>query len=143
MVIKKFRGDNYFLSNFFPAKVIYESRTYPTSEHAYQAMKTWKESMKEVISKLDTPGEAKSIGRRLEVRSDWKAVKIKIMEEIVMAKFVQNPDLKKMLIATGDEELVEGNDWHDDFWGVDMATGKGENHLGKVLMKTREQLKNA
>lgn len=35
--------------------------------------------------------------------------------------------------------LVEGNSFGDTFWGVDARTGKGENHLGKILMKVREE----
>ena len=64
------------------------------------------------------------------------------MEEIVRAKFYQNPQLAEKLIATADRKIVEGNTWHDTFWGVDAATGKGENHLGVILMKIREELIN-
>lgn len=135
-----FRGENYFLSNFFPCTVTYEGITYPTSEHAYQAMKTLKQSIREEISKLGTPGEAKRVGRKIDIRSDWERVKIKIMEEIVWEKFSKHEDLKKLLLSTGDTLLFEGNDWHNDYWGVDRVTLKGKNHLGKILMKTRKRL---
>ena len=62
------------------------------------------------------------------------------MEEIVRAKFTQNHALRQQLLDTGDRELREGNSWHDIFWGVDLRTGKGENHLGKILMKVRSEL---
>uniref|UniRef100_UPI00345E83CD NADAR domain-containing protein n=1 Tax=uncultured Duncaniella sp. TaxID=2768039 RepID=UPI00345E83CD len=52
-----------------------------------------------------------------------------------------NPALAEKLIATGDAELVEGNYWHDTVWGV--CDGVGENHLGKILMRVREELKNS
>ena len=65
------------------------------------------------------------------------------MEEVVRAKFSQNPELLQRLIDTGDMELVEGNRWHDAYWGVDLATGEGENHLGLILMKIRSELGGA
>ena len=61
------------------------------------------------------------------------------MEEIVRAKFGQNPVLADKLLATGDTLLIEGNTWGDKFWGVDTRVGQGENHLGKILMKVRAE----
>jgi predicted NAD-dependent protein-ADP-ribosyltransferase YbiA (DUF1768 family) len=58
------------------------------------------------------------------------------MTEIVGEKFNQNPELKEKLLATKDIELVEGNHWHDTYWGV--CNGVGENHLGKILMAYRD-----
>ena len=55
-------------------------------------------------------------------------------------KFTQNEDLKQLLLATGDLGLEEGNTWHDTFWGVDAKTREGENHLGRILMRVREEL---
>jgi ribA/ribD-fused uncharacterized protein len=73
------------------------------------------------------------------MRPDWEQVKILIMTSLVRDKFTRHQDLKEQLLATGDAELIEGNWWGDTFWGV--CKGKGENHLGKVLMKVREELK--
>ena len=64
------------------------------------------------------------------------------MTGIVRDKFTRNPELKRLLLATGDAVLIEGNTWGDRFWGVDKRTGKGENHLGLILMDIREELKN-
>ena len=61
------------------------------------------------------------------------------MYNICKLKFIQNPELGKLLLGTKDEELIEGNDWDDTFWGV--CNGVGENHLGKTLMKIRDELK--
>lgn len=70
-------------------------------------------------------------------------MKLGVMEEIIRAKFVQNPDLRQKLVDTGDLELMEGNYWHDTFWGVDCKSGKGKNHLGIILMQIRTELGGA
>ena len=57
------------------------------------------------------------------------------------AKFTQNPKLKEQLLSTGDAILIEGNTWNDRYWGVDASSGVGKNHLGKLLMKIRSELK--
>ena len=85
------------------------------------------------------PSSAKRKGRRVKLRDDWEEVKDQIMYEIVLNKFSQNEELRKKLIATGDEYLTEGNTWHDTYWGV--CNGKGKNKLGKILMQVREELK--
>lgn len=62
------------------------------------------------------------------------------MYEICLAKFTQHEFLKEALLATGDSELIEGNTWRDYFWGV--CNGKGQNKLGKILMRIRAELRN-
>ncbi len=77
----------------------------------------------------------------LEYREDWDMVKQDIMYGIIRAKFTQNPDLCDKLLATGALMLIEGNDWDDRYWGVDKHTGEGKNHLGKILMRVRNELR--
>ena len=74
------------------------------------------------------------------LRPDWERVKLGLMKEIVTAKFAQNEDMLQQLIATGSMTLTEGNMWNDTFWGVSLKTGKGENHLGRILMRIRKEL---
>jgi len=62
------------------------------------------------------------------------------MYEICKAKFSQNTELKKRLLSTGNEHLEEGNTWGDKIWGT--VNGIGENRLGKILMRIREELRN-
>lgn len=83
------------------------------------------------------PDEAKKLGRRIPLRPDWDEVKVRIMEKVVRAKFTQNPKLAGRLVETWDKPLFEGNTWHDVFWGIDLKTGEGENHLGQILMALR------
>ncbi len=137
--IDSFRGKYYFLSNFYPAKVTYEGFTYKNNEAAFQAQKVLSIDGKSAFTEL-SPADAKKKGRRVRLRPDWEQVKDGIMEEIVRAKFTQNPDLKQQLLLTGNAELIEGNTWNDCYWGVDARSGIGQNHLGKILMKVREEL---
>jgi len=127
-----------FLSNFYPT-----SDPYPTLEHHYQAAKTLIPEEQEKILAAETPGAAKKLGRKAHVRSDWEKVKLGVMEELLRRKF-SDPELAELLINTGDAELIEGNYWHDNFWG-DCSCEKckrkeGKNHLGKLLMKIRSEL---
>lgn len=134
-----FRNEYFFLSNFYPCLVRLDGITYPSSEHAYVAMKSINHNERIRISKMKKPGDAKKYGRTLK-RPDWDEIKLDIMYKILLCKFTQNEDLKEKLLSTGDLEIVERNNWNDTFYGV--CDGKGENHLGKLLMKVREELKN-
>lgn len=136
-MINSFKGDNFFLSNFFSAPVTYEGLTYRNNEAAFQAAKTFVN--REEFTMLD-PSSAKKLSRQIELRKDWEQVKDDVMYNICLAKFTQNPSLREKLIATGDEELIEGNTWGDKIWGV--VNGVGENRLGRILMRVREELTN-
>lgn len=143
--IDSFSGENRFLSNFWPVEITYNGRTYPSVEHAYQAQKTTDEEIREKISKLEKPGQAKEFGQGLgattRIRLDWtNEMRILIMTELIELKFSEkNPDLVSRLLRTEDAELIEGNDWGDVFFGV--CGGEGKNHLGNILMATREKIK--
>jgi ribA/ribD-fused uncharacterized protein len=136
--IDSFKGENKFLSNMSESSFRVGQETYPTVEHFYQAMKTTNLEEQAAVLAAKTPAEAKKIGKTVTLRTNWKKLKIEIMEVGLRAKFQQNPELKKKLIDTGDADLIEGNTWGDTFWG--QVDGKGENNLGKLLMKIRDQL---
>ena len=138
-VIDQFRGEYHFLSNFYPIPVMYEGQVYSSSEHAYMASKTNDLSQKQQIIDAKTPGEAKRLGRKATLRPDWEEVKYEVMWAILMAKF-SAPDMRAKLIGTGDATLVEGNNWGDKYWGVDLRTGEGHNRLGEALMEVRDVL---
>lgn len=135
MVIDNFRGKYYFLSNFYDAPVTYLGYTFKNNEAAFQGAKCL--SRIQEFCNLN-PSEAKHLGRRVHLRSDWEQVKDSVMYDICRAKFTQNPNLRTLLIQTGDAELVEGNTWGDRVWGV--CDGVGENRLGKILMRIRKEL---
>lgn len=136
-MIGPFQGKYRFLSNFWPAEVILDGLTYPTVEHAYQASKTLNIPSRHLIKNLPTPGKAKRSGILVTMRENWDTVKLTIMYDLVRQKF-QNPELARLLVKTGNEELVEVNNWKDHFWGV--CGGQGLNHLGRILMMIRKEL---
>jgi len=132
-----FRGEHGFLSNFHPCQVVYLGRTYLCSEGAYMAQKCANPEDRDSFMSLDGPS-AKRLAKTLPLRRDWEIVRIAHMRGVLAAKFTQNPDLGKRLIATGDLELVEFNTWDDRFWGV--CGGVGLNWLGRFLMELRTLL---
>lgn len=138
-MINEFRGKYYFLSNFYEAPVTWEGVTYRNNEAAFQSAKVISDEDRKLFSTLD-PSSAKKLGRHVKLRADWEEVKDNIMYEICLAKFSQNKELNKKLLATGDKHLEEGNTWNDKIWGT--VNGVGENRLGKILMRIREELRN-
>jgi ribA/ribD-fused uncharacterized protein len=136
-MIPEFQGEHRFLSNFPDAEVMWGGMKFPRVENAYQAAKCRdKEDMKKFLT--ISAGEAKRLGRTIPIRPDWEEMKLRVMEMLVSEKFHNIPEYREKLLATGDEELVEGNAWGDTFWGV--CKGVGENHLGKILMKIRKEI---
>lgn len=139
-VVNQFTGEYRWLSNFWPAPVVLDGVTYPTVEHAYQAAKTTDPQLRNRVPSV-TPGDAKRLSRTFPLRADWAAVKLAVMEGLLRQKF-HRPDLRATLVETTGE-LVEGNRWGDTFWGVDLRTGTGQNHLGRLLMMIRDELRSA
>ena len=133
----QFRNEYYFLSNMYPCTIEYNGKKYPCVETAFQAQKS--SDVDFIRNGCFVDGfTAKKIGRHVKLRSDWQNVKIDIMKDIIRAKF-HNEQLRKMLLATGNKELVEDNSWGDYFWG--RCNGVGENMLGKILMLIRSELR--
>ena len=143
--ISAFRGPHDFLSNFYAADVEFEGAEYPTIEHAFQAAKSLDFAERRAIKNAKTASEAKRMGRKIKRRADWFDISLVIMETLVRQKFTRYPELKSKLLETGDAKLIEGNNWNDRFYGAVYNTTSGEwvgeNHLGKILMKVREDLK--
>lgn len=139
--IAGFTGGYRFLSNFYPATVEMGGVFYPTLEHAYQAAKTALPKEREAIRKAATPALAKRLGKSLTIRPNWEEKKLEFMLILLRRKFKNSSTkLGDWLLATGDAYLEETNYWGDTFWGV--CRGVGENHLGKILMQVREELRN-
>jgi N-glycosidase YbiA len=128
-------------SNFSPHPIRLEGKTWPTSEHYFQARKFVGTPDEEEIRLAKSPMIAARMGRsrKRPLRKDWEAVKDRIMHEAVMAKFTQHADLREILLATGDAKIVE-HTANDNYWG-DGGDGSGKNKLGPVLMRVRGELR--
>jgi ribA/ribD-fused uncharacterized protein len=141
-IIDRFDGTEYnFLSNFYPSPFMWESRKWPTVEHAFQAAKSPYRQDWEVIRQAKHPVYAKRLGQKVKLVDNWDQIRIFVMYETVFNKFKQNKKLAEKLLATGDALLIEGNTWGDCFWG--QVNGVGENWLGQTLMRVRYLLKTS
>lgn len=141
-MIKNFEGEYAFLSNFYFSPMIIDNVVYTTNEHYFQAMKSLNPKERQAIVLAPTPGKAKHLGRKVSLRKDWEDIKEEVMLTGLRHKF-SNPELRKKLLATGNEELIEGTTWHDNYWGIcdcEACGGQGKNRLGKLLMQVREEL---
>lgn len=138
-MINSFRGKYAFLSNFYSCLIEYNGLQFGSVESAYQAQKTLNDKIREEFTQYDSR-KAKTVSKLLTVRGDWHKIKLQVMFDLLLIKFA-NLDLQKKLLDTGDELLIEGNIWHDLFWGVcgcDTCGGWGKNHLGRLLMRMRQ-----
>jgi hypothetical protein len=144
-MINDFRGNYMCLSNFISAWVPFDGIMYPSVEHAFQAAKTLDPEERNKIRLCRSAGDAKRAGRLVTMRSDWLEVRVEIMYELVKQKFERNPLMLQTLLDTGDKELVEGNTWHDNFWGACLCSKcdglPKQNQLGKILMRVRTELR--
>ena len=138
-MIDRFDGEYAFLSNYSASPFRINYVLFPTMEHYFQANKADNQNDYLHIAYAPTPGEAKRLGRKIQLRPDWEKIKDNVMLTGLRKKFA-DPELRNLLLATGNEELVEGNYWGDTYWGV--CNGVGQNKLGKLLMQVREEIKN-
>ena len=140
MPINRFRGKYMFLSNFCSCKhgVEFEGQIYPTSEHAYQAAKienpTGRDSFVVGGSLGSNPMDAKRKGSKVQLRGGWNKLRTRVMLDICRSKFVRDSQMAAELLKTGNQKIVEGHT-SDKFWG-----GK-QNHLGRILMRIRSELR--
>lgn len=144
-MINNFKKEYSWLSNFAVVTIGYGDLIFSSVELFYIAMKTKDEMKRWNISRADPSeaGKLKKASRKWELREDWEDIKLEVMEYGLRQKFSQEP-YKSNLLATGDQNIVEGNYWDDTFWGVDLKQNPnvGENHLGRLIMKIREELNN-
>lgn len=148
-MISGFNGRWFFLSNFYSCIIYHQGLEYKSVESFYVAMKSDSDQIingkyytsgdfREMTSKLDNPDLIKKIGQKVKLRKDWDSKKLEYMNWAIREKF-KDETLKELLLLTNDQEIIEENYWGDTFWGV--CKGKGQNHLGKILMKVRDELR--
>ena len=128
-------------SNLYKRPIEFEGKIYATSEHAYQAGKAIKPAVRDWILSAPTPALAAMAAHGLyvwDVAPNWATIKFDRMRAVLRAKFDQHPDLRELLLSTGEARLVEVgtvNNAVNRLWGE--VGGKGENMLGVMLMELR------
>lgn len=139
-MIKEFQNEFRWLSNFAPVKIELDGKIYSSVEHAYMSAKSDDKEWKAFCSDPNNnPGAVKRRSRSIKLLPNWDAIKLGVMAHCIKQKFNQEP-FRTQLIETGTQELQEGNRWNDKFWGIDLKTNTGQNHLGKIIMQVRSEL---
>jgi ribA/ribD-fused uncharacterized protein len=133
-------------SNFSRHGISMDDVWWPTVEHYFQAQKFAGEAHADYVERIHraaTPKQAAELGRSrsIPLRADWEQVKDAIMLAAVQRKFETHEAIRTILLATGNEEIVE-NAPRDYYWGGG-ADGSGLNRLGTALMEVRARLRHA
>lgn len=139
-MIDRFKGEHEYLSNRLNCSFVWEGLSYDNAESAFQSSKCADKSERKVFCNYSADKAALK-GRNLVPPSGWETARLEIMESVLKAKFEQNPNLMKRLVETGNTLLLNGNNKREMFWGVDLYSWQGENHLGKILMTIRDKEK--
>jgi len=132
------------LSNLYRREIEFEGATYPTAEHAYQAGKPRKESVRAWLMAAPSPALLAMAAHGLywwDVRADWSKIKFLRMKNVLRVKFTQHEDLRATLLSTGAARLVECatvDNAVNRLWGE--VNGRGRNMLGTLLMDVRTEL---
>lgn len=131
-------------SNFSPHGIYLQGIYWSTVEHYYQAQKfvgTTDAPLIPEIHAATTPADAAALGRdrTRQVRPDWEQVKVSIMRTAVLKKFLTYTEIQTILLSTGNRLIVE-NSPTDYYWGCGCDR-TGDNHLGKILMSVREEIR--
>lgn len=146
------------LSNHHPAPFNFQGQRYSCSEQFLMATKAKMFEEEELAVKIlatENPVEQKSLGKRVE-RSPkfdlqtWQETGPPMMEKALLAKFEQNPRLKRALEATRGKIILEANP-SDAFWGVGMSLRDrnllvesawihSDNKMGLILQSVRDKL---
>jgi ribA/ribD-fused uncharacterized protein len=137
--ILEFRGDYRWLSNMTPCIVTLDGVAYRSVEHAYMSAKSDDAEWKEFCFNTESPYTVKQKSKDIILVDNWQNIKINVMYSLLEQKFNQEP-FRQKLIDTGDCYIQEGNRWKGTFWGIDLDTNKGTNHLGNLIMKIRDTL---
>lgn len=142
-MILEFRDEYNWLSNFYLVDILYKGEIYPSVEHAYMSAKSddpeWKN---QCMDRSIKPGKIKQMSQEIPIIKGWDKKKLKVMYDCLKVKYNQEP-FKTKLLATGTQNIQEGNYHNDEFWGVNIKKipNYGENYLGRLIMEIRKQLK--
>jgi hypothetical protein len=169
--ILKFRQEFSYLSNFnvLKNKIHYLGYNYISVEAGYMAQKcddiAWKKYCSTISPHGNAQGEMKKAAYKVDLVKDFRDKQLKIMLDLLRLKFRNNPELANKLVATYPRMIMEGNVWNDRYWGATIPKQKhchlsdsgeleklyeefpqyfyvGQNYLGRLLMKVRDELLN-
>jgi len=143
------------LSQWHLSNFVIDGQEYTSAEQYMMASKARvfndNDSLERILSTND-PREIKKIGRKVSGYTEerWGSLKSSIVQIGNLNKFSQNSDLKRYLLSTGEDILVEASPY-DKIWGIGLSLNndlisdprawKGQNLLGFALMKVRSALK--
>ena len=146
MAITKFEGQYACFSNYFMCNMVFEELPYRCSESCYQSLKYAKQKSRNIYRTM-APSTAHLRGQKIKpLRPKWDEVKDDLMYKVVFEKFYQNKNIQEILLSTSNEEIINENDYHDNYWGICTCEKcrseniEGQNKLGKILMKVREDI---
>ena len=137
MSISNFTGKYEFLSNFYSHPLVFDGVEYSNAEAAFQAQSAADKGSKRKFARLSGI-KSKAYSRHIVQRDDWdEHTQDSVMRDVLAAKF-KDKELAEKLCNTGDEKLINMNQFRDDYWGVTMRGGR--NKLGLMLMELRDKL---
>lgn len=145
------------LGQWWGCKFTIDGVTYNCAEQYMMAEKARafpgnEDLIKDFIMPETNPAQHKKYGRMVKNYDDkvWDRIRKDVVVKGNMAKFSQNPELKRFLLNTGNAILVEASPL-DKIWGIKMAetdpgvdnpnNWMGTNHLGFALMEVRDELR--
>ena len=143
--------DSRFLSRLDPEELLgtvsnhpiqLEDLVWPTVEHYVQAMQFDDDDKREKIRMSPTTDAARKLGKTgwfKRPRDNWKNLRSVYMTRAIYTKARAFPEVTEALLATGDDYLVE-SDQYDSYWGCGRDR-RGDNAFGKVLMQVRDKLR--
>ena len=133
-------------SNLYRRPITFEGDVYSTSEHAYQAGKARKPEVRAWLMQAPSPALLAMAAHGLyywDISPGWSQTKFARMRAVLRAKFSQHPDLRELLLSTGEARLVESatvDNPVNRLWGE--VNGVGQNMLGEMLMELRRELQS-
>ena len=147
-----FYGQDSCYSSFYPSQFMIDGTNFVCSEQYYQynkALRLGNNDIAEQIMKTDKAAEHHRLGKKLRVDGTiWsKAIAQQVMDAGTTAKFEQNLDLRRILMATGNKKFAECN-MFDKTWGNGISLNhtiqtkwSGENLLRTILASVRDSFK--
>ena len=146
--------DNGYLSNWYLSEFTIDGFTFSSMEQYMMYKKAvlfHDQEAAEKILQTDNVAEIKTLGRTVQHFDDkiWTKLRGEIVYRGLLEKFYQNPELARKLEDTGKEIIAECA-VQDRIWGIGLSMKdenrlcmdkwRGQNLLGKILMRVREEI---